>query len=509
MMPNFITIYNLSFAYENCQEKLFDAVSFQLHRGWTGVVGANGSGKTTLLKLLCGILKADSGALNIPESTYYCEQRTDFMPSDLDDFLKFSDTIAFKLKTSLQIQDEWKDRWETLSHGERKRCQIAISLYHDPSLLAIDEPSNHLDHTSKNILFNALKAYKGIGLLVSHDRELLDNLCRHVLFLFPPNIDMRKCNYSTAAREIKKENEYQIQKLLIAKQQVKKLKKKVIQQREKARKADKLKSKHKLNPKDHDTKSKIDLARLTGKDAVAGRIHRRLKMQLHKAEQHQNSIKFKKSSPSGIQFKEQKAIKTFPIIIPAKVIALGKKKKLSIPEICIPYGDKIGLIGDNGSGKSTFLNVLVMTFQLAKDQIIYISQEIPIEQSKATIERIQAYSDEKKGQIMTIISRLGSAPEHILETTVPTPGEMRKLMLAEGIMLNPSIIIMDEPTNHMDLPSIQYVEKALIDCQCTQLLVSHDHIFLRNIVNTWWAFTKEDHDHYMLVEYSHYPVIYD
>jgi ATPase subunit of ABC transporter with duplicated ATPase domains len=499
-MLDFIEIHNLSFSYENSQEELFDTLPFQLHRGWTGVVGANGSGKTTLLQLMCGNLKSDSGTYNIPSSAYYCEQRTDYMPSGFEEFLNTTEKAIFRIKTTLQIQDDWKDRWDTLSHGERKRCQIAISLFKNPSLLAIDEPSNHLDHKSKNYLFTALRSYNGIGLLVSHDRELLDNLCRHTLFIFPPHIDVRKCNYSVALAEIERENEHKILRYQIKKQEIKKLKRKFIQHRENAKQAHKLKSKRQLNPKDHDEKSKKDLARLTGKDGVEGKIQRRLKTRLKKSENHLKSIEFKKSTPLGILFNEKKVIKTFPLIIQAKEIGLGKNKRLRSPEICIQYGDKIGIIGDNGCGKSTFLNDLTATINLEQDQIIYIPQEIPIEQSKRIVERIQAYNSEKKGKIMTVISRLGSAPEHVLETTIPTPGEVRKLMLAEGIMLNPSIIIMDEPTNHMDLPSMQCIEKALIECPCAQLLVSHDHIFLNKIVTIWWSFTEMGKDKYSIIE---------
>jgi ATPase subunit of ABC transporter with duplicated ATPase domains len=94
--------------------------------------------------------------------------------------------------------------------------------------------------------------------------------------------------------------------------------------------------------------------------------------------------------------------------------------------------------------------------------------------------------------MMIIISRLGSDPHRILETEIPSPGEVRKLMLAEGILKNPGIIIMDEPTNHMDLPSIECVEQALIETDCTQLLVSHDRIFLKNTVSGYWLFTEND-----------------
>ena len=92
---------------------------------------------------------------------------------------------------------------------------------------------------------------------------------------------------------------------------------------------------------------------------------------------------------------------------------------------------------------------------------------------------------------MILIQRLGSQAAQILETDMPSPGEVRKLLLADGIMLNPALIIMDEPTNHMDLPSMQCVEQALNECDCAQLLISHDFQFLKNIVHFYWAFEAD------------------
>jgi len=289
-MQNFISIDNLSFTHRNSVEPLFESISFKLYCGWTGVVGPNGSGKTTLLKLLTGLLKPDSGSIGHHFLTSYCEQRTDFAPPGLHDFLTSTDNNHIKLKRSLNIQNDWEFRWSTLSHGERKRCQIAMALFDDPLVLAIDEPSNHLDHHSKQILFNNLKSFKGVGILVSHDRELLDDLCSNTVFLDPPAFDLRRSNYSMAVAEIEREKRYNRHRYEIARKDIKKLKKKVTRQREKANRSDKLRSKSHIKPRDHDAKTKKDLARLTGKDAVEGQIHRRLKAQLDKALDHQKSI---------------------------------------------------------------------------------------------------------------------------------------------------------------------------------------------------------------------------
>jgi ATPase subunit of ABC transporter with duplicated ATPase domains len=283
-----------------------------------------------------------------------------------------------------------------------------------------------------------------------------------------------------------------------ARREVKKIKKRVIQQRDKVKKSSKNSSKRHISDRDHDAKAKKDLGRLTGKDAVEGRIYKRFKTKLERAEKHQDSIKYRKSYTMGIQFQGEDSFRFFPLTVSTASLSLGAKKTLKIPELIIQYGDKIGLFGKNGSGKTSFLQYLIADSKLPGDKLIYIPQEIPADQSRSMIRRIRNYSREKLGKMMILVSRLGSDPHRVLETDIPSPGEVRKLMLAEGILKNPGIIILDEPTNHMDLPSVECVELALKECPCTQLLVSHDRVFLTNTTNQFWIFSQiEDNEFYI------------
>ena len=489
-MQDFLHIDNLSFTYENSVEPVFESVSLQLQSGWTGIVGANGSGKTTLLKLLSGLLPVDQGKISYSGSAYYCEQRTDYIPPEFEKFIHAADKRSARFMNLLDIRDDWLPIWEKLSHGERKRCQLATALFLNPSVLAIDEPTNHLDPKSRKILYNALRQYRGIGVLVSHDRQLLDNLCQHTLFLHSGGMVIRKCNYSTAALEIEKERAAQRHDYEIATGEIKKLKRQVRKQMEQVSRTKKMSSKSGINPRDHDAKSKIDAARLTGKDGVAGRIYKHTQNKLAEKQDEKSQIGYQKSHPMGIWFNEQMGGVRFPVTIQPDELQLSTDKILIIPDLAIRAGDKIGITGNNGSGKSSFLRYLLEQTKIPTDGIIYIPQEIPIAESKSIISRIGNYDDQKKGQLMAMISRLGSDPANVLETTIPTPGEIRKLLLAEGLMLRPGMIIMDEPTNHMDLPSMQCVEQALHECNCTQLLVSHDFEFLKNIVHYYWDFKE-------------------
>ncbi len=249
-MFDFINISNLSFSYPSSSQPLFDSVSLRIHKGWTAITGPNGSGKTTLIKLIGGLLSPSSGSIAAPGLFYYCEQKTDNIPEGFKEFLDSYDPVSFRLKSSLEIEDEWVYRWNTLSQGERKRCQVAAALFFNPDILAVDEPSNHLDLESKEFLFNALKSFSGIGLLISHDRKLLNDLCTNTLFIYNHNIDFRKTGYLTAVEERERENKSLTEQFEYLNKDLKKLKSKAILQKQKADKVDKELSKRNIGKKD-------------------------------------------------------------------------------------------------------------------------------------------------------------------------------------------------------------------------------------------------------------------
>lgn len=139
MVPS-LTFYNVSFGYESATAPLFVGVSFGLLPGWTGVIGANGAGKTTLLRLACRELLPQRGTIRAPDHVVYCVQRTDDPPPELGAFLASWDGVSFGIRMDLEIGDDWLTRWDTLSHGERKRAQIGVALWQEPDLLALDEP---------------------------------------------------------------------------------------------------------------------------------------------------------------------------------------------------------------------------------------------------------------------------------------------------------------------------------------------------------------------------------
>lgn len=154
--------------------------------------------------------------------------------------------------------------------------------------------------------------------------------------------------------------------------------------------------------------------------------------------------------------------------------------------------DRIALTGPNGAGKSTLLRWLLPHLNVPPGQITYVPQEIDAGQCRDILARVRGLPHEPLGHLMTIVSRLGSRPHWLMESREPSPGETRKLMLALGMTRKPHIIIMDEPTNHMDLPSIECLEAALADCPCGLVIVSHDRPFLEKLTRTEWRIVRNE-----------------
>ena len=191
-VSRFLQFDDVAFSYPGMAEPLLGGVTAHFPEGaWTGIVGANGAGKTTLLKLAAGELAPTDGHIRQIGSARYAVQRTDAPPDDWLAFMDSWDPAAMDARALLGVEPEWADRWDSLSHGERKRAQIAAALWRRPDVLALDEPTNHLDAHAKGVLLAALKSFHGVGLLVSHDRDFLDELCSQCLFIFPPRIVMR------------------------------------------------------------------------------------------------------------------------------------------------------------------------------------------------------------------------------------------------------------------------------------------------------------------------------
>jgi len=488
----FVRFHHITFAYPSAAEPLFTDLSLHLPCGFSGIVGANGTGKTTLLKLATGRLTPETGTIEAPARTVYCPQRTDDMPDRFAEFLAEPTKSAWTIRETLGIQADWLGRWATLSHGERKRTQIAVALCREPEVLAIDEPTNHLDAPARQVLITALRSFRGVGLLISHDRELLDALCTQCVFLDPPDVTVRPGGVTKGSAAAVLERQTIQRQHEQHKRAYKKIRREAARRETLAQQAQRRRSKRGLAIKDHDAREKRDRARVSGKDGVGGKLRRQLSGQLARAEQRSETTRVKKEHELGIWLPGSISKRNTLLELPAGALTLGENRHVQYPDLTIRPTDRIALTGANGAGKSTLVRHLLAALEIPSEQLTYIPQEIDAEESQTLLDQARKLANEQLGPLMTIVSRLGSRPERLLASDQPSPGETRKLLLALGMVHTPHIIVMDESTNHMDLPSIEALETALSECPCALLLVSHDRHFLRQLTRVTWHIAAED-----------------
>lgn len=178
-----------------------------------------------------------------------------------------------------------------------------------------------------------------------------------------------------------------------------------------------------------------------------------------------------------------------PFSLKSNSIKLSDEKTLFFPDIFINKGDKIALLGDNGVGKSSFINYLIS--HLNQEDIFFLPQEIDAKNEKELFENISNLSDEKKGEIFTLVTRLSSNPKNLLNNQTPSSGELKKLLFAKALLENIDFMILDEPTNHMDIDSIISFQEALEKYKSTVLFISHDKFFIECIQTKTWNILKK------------------
>jgi ATPase subunit of ABC transporter with duplicated ATPase domains len=481
-----LQLKNIYFKYPTLTSYIFENINLEFYNEWSGLVGANGAGKTTLLKLITKELTPESGSVKNDLVTANCPQSTEKLPNDAEDFFNSYESKTFKLKNLLGIEDDWLYRWDSLSHGERKRIQIATALFKEPDVLIVDEPTNHLDTSTKTKLFSALKSYDGIGILVSHDRELLDLLCTKTLVIKKGSITKIKSNFSTATDELQNIKNFQKQQKNLQDKKLKKVEHKIQTAKEEVSRSKSRLSLKNVDNKDSDAKAKVYLAKVTSKNKYEGQA---VKTASSKKEQIlKDELIIDKEYEKGIFFEQEINNRAFPFVIEETTKEL-KNLTFSIPRLPIEKGDKIWIQGDNGSGKSTFIHHVLST--LKQTEYLYIPQEISEEESKSIFKELKELSNEKQGEIFTNFIRLSSDPKALLQSEIPSPGEIRKLLIAKDLSNNPPLIVLDEPTNHMDLDSILSIEKALEEFAGAVVFISHDITFCKNIANKTWLVDRD------------------
>ena len=515
-----LNLSNIEYTYPLAVEPTIRNVTATFPAGWTGFVGDNGSGKTTLARVVCGLLQPDAGVVGPSLFSTYCAQSTEEPPGNLEDFAVSYDRAAIQLRNELSIGDEWPWRFDTLSCGQQKRLQVACALWSAPDVLVVDEPTNHVDASTRHALFTALSKFKGIGVLISHDRELLDALCSQCLFIANGTVIMRPGGYSQASSQVALERSSAIHAREIAQKEKARTEREAQRRREEASRVQTRRSGKGIAKNDSDARAKKRHYIVSGQDGKAGKLSARMQSRLEKAENDVADSKVEKRYDAHVWLDVEPSKRKVLFRMEPGCISVGESL-LSLPALFIGNTDHIGLVGDNGSGKTTLVKKIIASISADSSSIdtslidtsfmdatantgrtdtrvLYISQEPDVLQKEKTLKKMRELSSAQRGQVLSIVAQLNSDPDCILEGDTVSPGEMRKLMLALGILESPELLVMDEPTNYLDLGSTEALERLLSVYPGALLLVSHDASLVSSATSITWRIQKSE-DGYELV----------
>jgi ATPase subunit of ABC transporter with duplicated ATPase domains len=465
-----LQVSDLSFAHSDAAPVL-TAASFTLPVGITGVVGPNGSGKSTLLSLLAGALRPRAGSVRVPGPVARCPQE----PA-LDDAVRafawgWIDG-AWAVQARLGLDPAALDRWEACSPGERRRWQLGAALAAAPATLLLDEPTNHLDADGRAWLVEALRAFRGIAVVVTHDRALSDAVCARTLRLRDAEVRLTAGGYS-AAKAVWDAEEARVREVLAGATQAADRARRHLAdaRRERDGAAAGAKTRPK-GPRDSDGRSLNRKGRAERALATASR-----RVAVARGEAARAAEVREATTRPGVDGAPL-ALPSAPGA-PARVLAWRGELRVgsrAVPdvEVVVRRGERWHVDGPNGSGKSTLLRALYAGCALPAERILWVPQELDPARTAARLAAVRALPGAARGRVGEVLAALGVAPERVLASGNPSPGEARKLALAEGLARGAWLALLDEPTNHLDLPSIERLQAALAAWDGALVLVSHD-----------------------------------
>ena len=479
---------HVSFSYSSAVPIIEDA-TFDLGPGWTGLVGANGAGKSTLLDLITADHPPDAGRVltepaGLPPTL--CVQRVDDLTEAIRAFAWNWERDAVRMRSRLELDPSHLDRWDTLSPGERKRWQVGAALVADPSVLLLDEPTNHLDAEARALLLDALSDFKGCGVIVSHDRTVLNTLTTRTLRVVNGRVELWQGPYDTAHDGWMAKRAETIGRIDKMRGEQRKLERRIADQRRKSQQkdAERLRERRAAGKHDLDTRGtaatyKHERGQKTGAQTVFSMTN-----SLERLSADLDELSVDRDIGGTISFDHEPASKEFLVRHHGPVVA-GDELLFDVG-LAVRRTDRIRIAGPNGAGKTSLLATLVDARSVPDDRILYLAQETTASEAAAWLDEVRKLPPATRGRVMSIVALLGSDPGPLLASDQPSPGEARKIGLALGLGTSKWLLVLDEPTNHLDLPSIERLEAALTAYPGAVLLITHDDSLASRICDTVW-----------------------
>jgi macrolide transport system ATP-binding/permease protein len=269
---------------------------------------------------------------------------------------------------------------------------------------------------------------------------LLDELCSKTLFMHPPTAVLRPGGYSKAIGLAQVEQERVRRERDIAGQELQRLRAEAAVRQNAARQADRRRSLRGISNRDSDARAKMNLVRVSGKDGKAGRLAAQLDRRLRQAQEHFNSIHVRKEYRLGIELTGEPSQRNWLLNLDPNELPMGESRVLQFENLVLRPEDRVAIVGPNGAGKSTLVRHIIANINLPEDRVVYMPQETERIHATQILNDVRRLPRRQLGDVMSVISCLGSRPERLLQSGEPSPGELRKIQLALGMSRRPNLI---------------------------------------------------------------------
>ena len=500
-----IQVTDLTFAYDGSADDIFNGATFGIDSSWKlGLIGRNGKGKTTLLNLLRGRYEYRG---NITGSMVF-----DYFPYDLND--------SQLRKTGAELMEIWKPRaeiWQiliqldqlkmdaeclyrpfgTLSFGERTRVMLAVLFAADNEFLLIDEPTNHLDSRAREIVKEYLSSKKGF-ILVSHDRDLLDSVCDHVLVLNRETIEVQAGNFSSWWENKEKQDAFRKAENEKHLREIGKLKVSADRSGRWAAKNENTKiGFDPLKEPERNISTRSYIGAKTKKMQKRVKVFEaRIDREIEEKEGLLNDIeKVVDLKVRPLEFHKE-------ILIDASDLSLryeGAAEPLTEGfRFQLKRGERVILAGDNGCGKSSFLKAILKRIrypQAEEDQSLIVSGRLNIpagitvsyvsQDTSFLSGSLQAFARRwglEESLFLSILRQLDLGREQFVKDMKEfSEGQKKKVLIAASLITPAHLYIWDEPLNFIDVFSRMQIENLILKYEPSMLLVEHDVRFQEKI----------------------------